>query len=95
MKNKEIEMFGNYRGGFDSLVELREDDFGGCEIIYVIDGSVDYSEKGFEEVIKIGIEEGVWIRECGNEEREEDRLVEKEDDDMMGKWDRFIEKVEV
>ena len=88
MKNKEIEMFGNYRGGFESLVELKEDDFGGCEIVYVIDGSEEYSKKSLEEVIKIGIEEGVWLRE-------NDRLVEVEDDDYMGRWDRFIEIVEV
>ena len=79
MKNKEIEMFGNYRGGFDSIVELREDDFGGCEIIYVIDGSVDVVEKSLEEVVEMGIEEGVWVRE-------DNRLVEVECIDDIDKW---------
>ncbi len=86
-KKMKIEMFGNYRGGFDSIVELREDDFGGCEIIYVIDGSVDVVEKSLEEVVEMGIEEGVWVKE-------DNRLVEVECIDDVDKWGKFIERYE-
>ena len=86
-KNKEIEMFGNYRGGFMSVVELREDDFGGCEIIYVIDGNVDVVEKSLEEVVEMGIEEGVWVKE-------DNRLVEVKCIDDIDKWGKFIERYE-
>lgn len=98
MKNKNkttksYDVVGSYRGDSECVVNTLVGDDKKCELNNGIngDGCDEFSfEKGIDEVIKIGIDIGLW-------KLEDNKLVELYEDeycDNMDKWNEFYDLTE-